>query len=438
VGNNKICTSKKNIYISLLGFIVLLFVLASTYILKTKPSYQSRAETLGRPTAYPTIPPTTDPKKILAYWLARELATNPQAKNNRDNSAESNAMYALFARNESEFVAEFDSEKNAVGNQVCFLMSKPYFNTPIQMIGAKAKDKAGNGNLRGLQPQGRYKLSFYKNTSSEYDLYISSWLADKPYSVKRVPHRAFVNAFAASLQSKKVPITSNTGFVGMNTGTCSGDYKIWVKWAESVVQDRGIDEIHGTQYDITSRLTPPPAPIPQPTVVKPVVEQKIAEFHRQFFQAFGYQFPELIIGPYVYKKFLGRTHAVYYLEDGHYQQMIDKMTELRSQYPEGILPYDDLESEEYIKKGFTPPIANIVDSKTFINYLSSGCSKPNWNPQFNCPVIPRGGMGALSISSYTYNKDRSFVIHFKPLQEITIPNYDINDMQMNLLIFLDE
>ena len=65
--------------------------------------------------------------------------------------------------------------------------------------------------------------------------------------------------------------------------------------------------------------------------------------------------------------------------------MIDKMTELRSQYPEGILPYDDLESEEYIK-----------------------------------------------------NKDWSFVIHFKPLQEITIPNYDINDMQMNLLIFLDE
>jgi len=118
--------------------------------------------------------------------------------------------------------------------------------------------------------------------------------------------------------------------------------------------------------------------------------------------------------------------------------MIDKMTELRSQYPEGILPYDNLESEEYKKKGFTPPIANIVDSKTFINYLSSGCSKPNWNPQFNCPVIPRGGMGALSISSYTYNKDRSFVIHFRPLQEITIPNYDINDMQMNLLIFLDE
>jgi len=189
---------------------------------------------------------------------------------------------------------------------------------------------------------------------------------------------------------------------------------------------------------ISITCPPPPTPIPQPTVVKPVVEQKIAEFHRQFFQAFGYQFPELIIGPYVYKKFLGRTHAVYYLEDGHYQQMIDKMTELRSQYPEGILPYDDLESEEYIKKGFTPPIANIVDSKTFINYLSSGCSKPNWNPQFNCPVIPRGGMGALSISSYTYNKDRSFVIHFKPLQEITIPNYDINDMQMNLLIFLDE
>ena len=136
---------------------------------------------------------------------------------------------------------------------------------------------------------------------------------------------------------------------------------------------------------ISITCPPPPTPIPQPTVVKPVVEQKIAEFHRQFFQAFGYQFPELIIGPYVYKKFLGRTHAVYYLEDGHYQQMIDKMTELRSQYPEGILPYDDLESEEYIK-----------------------------------------------------NKDRSFVIHFKPLQEITIPNYDINDLQMNLLIFLDE
>lgn len=411
-------------------------MLASTYILKTKPSYQSRAETLGRPTAYPTIPTTTDPKKILAYWLARELATNPQAKNNRDNSAESNAMYALFARNENEFVAEFDSEKNVVGNQVCFLMSSPYFNTPIQMIGAKAKDKAGTGNLWGLQPQGRYKLSFYKNASNEYDLYMSSWLADKPYSVKRVPHRAFVNAFTASLQTKKVPITSNTGFVGMNTGICSGDYKIWVKWAESVVQDGGIYEIHGTQ------LTPPPAPILQPTIVKPVVEQKIAEFHRQFFQAFGSQFPELIIGPYVYKKFLGRTHAVYYLEggqnNGHYQQMIDKMTDLRSQYPEGILPYDNLESEEYIKKGIPPPDSNIVDSKTFINYLSSGCSKPNYNPQFNCPVIPRGGMGALGISSYTYNKDRSFVIHFKPLREIPMLNYDINDMQMNLLIFLDE
>ena len=147
---------------------------------------------------------------------------------------------------------------------------------------------------------------------------------------------------------------------------------------------------------ISITCPPPPTPIPQPTVVKPVVEQKIAEFHRQFFQAFGSQFPEFIIGPYVYKKFLGRTHAVYYLEggqnsvnpkyrDGHYQQMIDKMTELRSQYPEGILPYDNLESEEYIK-----------------------------------------------------NKDRNFVIHFRPLQEITIPNYDINDMQMNLLIFLDE
>lgn len=433
------------------------------YLQGTKTTYQSRAENSLQNgegestintinpniTPYPTIPPTTDPKKILAYWLARELTTNSKAQNNRDYTPESNAMYALFGRSESEFVAEFDSEKNALGNQVCFLMNSPYFSTPIQMIGAKAKDKSGNGNLRGLQFQGRYKLSYYKNASNEYDIYMSSWLGGKPYSVKRIPYRAFVNAFALSLQTNKVPITNSTGFVGMNAGTCSGDYKIRVKWAENVVQDSSIYEMRGSQYEIATRLTPPPLPIPQPTVSKPIVEQKIAEFHRQFFQAFGSQFPELIIGPYVYKKFWGRAHAVYYLEggqnsanpyyrDGHYQQMIDKMKDLRSKYPEGILPYDNLESEEYIKRGFTPPNANIVDSKTFINYLGSGCSKPTLVPQFNCPVIPRGGMGILEVSSHTYNKDRSFVIHFRPLQEITIPNYDINDMQMNLLIFIDE
>ncbi|KKP65269.1 MAG: hypothetical protein UR68_C0025G0024 [Candidatus Roizmanbacteria bacterium GW2011_GWA2_35_19] len=444
---DKFCVNR-----TFLLFAVLLLVMVFTlpYIFSSKKTgYKSSAAMPPLTiTPTPTPPLTSDPKKVLNYWIDY-VRTNPYStarkrfvkvgdlgldyydrytfpyllSGNYTNAEELKLIFDYIFRqrlvsgftgnqNDYEFLFEIDHEIvfNHAESLLCSGVGNGDFDSPFGFFIFYAIRSGYFDNNPNT------KLTLFRNrTNGEIEGFISSWWGMEkniykraPQLIEYIPYRSFLNGFKYVLQQTEKPLTNSTKRVE----GCS-DYRIgkglsirptgqWWKFAEGTLESARMEKF-GQQASYKNIL--------------PAIQPVGGDNFKILLESITIkQFPELVIGPYeMTKKRQGLAYfqKLNYILDGSCSDLNSNYSRMAS-YFNTMGQFTNPHIYKTEKRMGGAIVEKAVAARSFINYIDSTCRLNSYNfESLNC----------LETCYLNPNPSNSFFISFEPLEDI-IKGYD--------------
>ncbi len=267
-----------------------------------------------------------------------------------------------------------------------------------------------------------------------------------------------------------MPSSALDGFTGPDK---PGTMAKWWEWSNRVTADDSIEDAL-IPTDLPQKY-PTPTPIPPYDTLTSdgKYQQSVDEFTQRFAQitqkpGSPLYFPELTLGPFVYKDVLGRPNITYYVDGGrdnmmqaygNYATLINVLGAISQlKFPDINLDYTytfDLPAQfdELVKSPLPQDgsmfTTHVYDKKTFINFLDNRCARDFYYSSINspgtdqvsvnlrCPTLTDVEKNLIKLGMvYDQRRNGAFILHFVPVDKISFLNkpFDGADKLATLVI----
>lgn len=212
----------------------ILFVFINNLFLQTKTTYKSKAQEIS-PTPTPHYL-TSDPKKILEYWL----------RNRKPTILDENSVHRIIIKDFTKSIPELSSMKyigdlrfNEDYSSQTSPGCNPIFSTITEPFGILLREVARSMDEYNdsLSEHPYSSLSFFESGNQrEISILLTAWSGGgtKIDAIRYFPYKTIVNAFSSMLFEDGQPMVNENMTID---GCSSPNYERWLRWATFLILD---------------------------------------------------------------------------------------------------------------------------------------------------------------------------------------------------------